>query len=136
MSSAETTATGKTQVTVYRGKHTRAGNPRCFCGRSVESDNPKTEGKCVLDDLGQCDWCDDTIGDCMKHRPKHEVKNLLPKISAEEASANPGQILNPPFVLSLASGDPDDALGVALGNGAIVAIPGDQKWRKGVAPWA
>merc|ERR1712187_145783 len=71
-----------------------------------------------------------------KLRSKYEVRDLLPQEDVAEAGLGGNQILNPPFVLGLASGGPDDAIGVALGDGAVLAIPGGKKPHRGAAPWA
>jgi WD40 repeat protein len=69
-----------------------------------------------------------------KRRSVLAAKELLP----DEASAEVGtttQILNPPFILSLAVG-PQDSLAVALGDGSLVALPYDQgRPPRGDAPW-
>merc|ERR1712187_304397 len=71
-----------------------------------------------------------------KLRSKYEVRDLLPEEDPDEAAAGGTQILNPPFVLGLATGGPDDAMGVALDDGAVLAFPGGTKPHRGAAPWA
>lgn len=70
-----------------------------------------------------------------KLRSKYEVRELLPA-DDPEGESNPNQLVNPPFVLGFASGGVDDSLGVALGDGGILVLPGGRRPHRGEAPWA
>lgn len=66
-----------------------------------------------------------------KLKQRCEVQQLLPE---EEPSEGRAQVCNPAFVMGLAVG-PRDELAVGLGNGALLALPGDWRPHRGEAPW-
>jgi len=68
-----------------------------------------------------------------KLRCKLEAKRLLPNKDVAEVGATL-QIVNPPFVLSLAVGS-NNELGVGLGDGSILVLPHERKAPRGAASW-